>query len=488
MSAFEEQAPPGVVLVHGFTSSPEVWAPLLARFAQDAGLGHVRVAAFAYDSPLRRRRNRAIPTVNVLADQLWTWLETTLPGSRLLLVGHSQGGLVITRMLARRLWDDREESLDRIRGVVQFGTPNLGSDYYLVPRRAAFFWRNPQERGLRPLDEDVTEAAKTVLERLARPGGGVHIPVLAVGGASDPVVSSASAGGYWTEMGMVPGSHSTMLRPEEGLEDAFQILKVRILSLLDAGEPSQSMTPAETGAPVASHAWAIVIEQLEEKLRLDGWDARFGLLIRYPHRIRMSVIDELFDLTHWLQARILPASLPASFAQIMSALQGVLVDLLVQLRLHLHPEMTLPDGDTLMKIDAWHKHKGRGFNPRYQQEAEDHQRYVDLIIDLTFELTRLANWFADEVRTHSNPTYRLEEGAVQIEGGPFEDGDTRVFRPEFSAGERSAPSGPYVGLHDFRRRRYARDFHTKPRAPNCVRCGDEVDAGATCPDCGLSDA
>ena len=40
----------------------------------------------------------------------------------------------------------------------------------------------------------------------------------------------------------------------------------------------------------------------------------------------------------------------------------------------------------------------------------------------TEELTRTANYVCDKARQFISPSYRVEEGAVLVVGGPFEDG------------------------------------------------------------------
>src|SRR5262249_60858711 len=88
----------------------------------------------AYLNPLKR-----IPDFGDVARGLNLALrqDEKLKGrSCLLLVGHSQGGLIIQRMLVEAVQAGRAiEDLARIRGVVLLATPNAGSELFLSARR-----------------------------------------------------------------------------------------------------------------------------------------------------------------------------------------------------------------------------------------------------------------------------------------------------------------------------------------------------------------
>ena len=110
-----------------------------------------------------RSRLRVIPSVTTAADSLKEYLTTEAGGfKRVVLVGHSQGGLVIQRCLVRMLSEGRGRELARIRRVVLLATPNTGSQLLLSSRRV-LVRGNPQERGLRPFDELVADTLRIVL-------------------------------------------------------------------------------------------------------------------------------------------------------------------------------------------------------------------------------------------------------------------------------------------------------------------------------------
>ncbi|GAA3682200.1 hypothetical protein GCM10022237_46260 [Nocardioides ginsengisoli] len=53
----------------------------------------------------------------------------------------------------------------------------------------------------------------------------------------------------------------------------------------------------------------------------------------------------------------------------------------------------------------------------YHAEIENYHTYVNLVTDLTFELTRVAEWFCDLIRTQVEPTYQLDEGGLMLGAG-----------------------------------------------------------------------
>ena len=117
----------GVVFVHGINSSARAWDAFGGLIAQDedlAGLVAEPPVRFEYATGLfaARSRLRVIPSVTTAADSLKEYLTTEAGGfKRVVLVGHSQGGLVIQRCLVRMLSEGRGRELARIRRVVLQG-------------------------------------------------------------------------------------------------------------------------------------------------------------------------------------------------------------------------------------------------------------------------------------------------------------------------------------------------------------------------------
>lgn len=290
MPVTDDQALPDltVVFVHGLFSGPSVWNDMRQRFAAEDGLPGVAMDAFEYDTRKLGRWKKSIPDLDVLADSLWTYLELHHAARGVALVGHSQGGLIITKMLAKRLSVDGGASLRNLRTIVQYGTPNLGSGY-LLPVRRVVFRRHPQDKNLRPLAPAVLDAVKDVQRRIAHPSSECHIPILAVVAASDGVVDPRSAAGFWLDVETVAGDHSSLLRADGGLQDSYLLLKRRLREALAGEQLGGAASPSAAGWPAL---WRDDVAHLDALLRLDDWSEWVGGLIRLPYRIRQTEIRQ----------------------------------------------------------------------------------------------------------------------------------------------------------------------------------------------------
>ncbi|MGW3266377.1 alpha/beta fold hydrolase [Streptomyces sp. NPDC001056] len=243
-----------LVLVHGLFSSAKVWKAFETLIAGDPELtGRVSVHLFEYDSPLGRLRpDRRVAETDDIADQLGTFLETELSDAeRIVLVTHSQGGLVVQRFLARKLWNGEGAELIRIKHFTMFACPNTGSGFFLTVRKFLKLWNNPQEKQLRPFDRAVTEAQRTVL------GSVVHaraysdtecpIPVRAYGGSADDIVPPVVARGLFPKGGVVTADHFSIVQPADRTAASYLAVRAAVLEVADAA----SATPATPATPRA---------------------------------------------------------------------------------------------------------------------------------------------------------------------------------------------------------------------------------------------
>ncbi|SCL28482.1 Alpha/beta hydrolase family protein [Micromonospora nigra] len=220
-----------MVFVHGFLSSPSVWSQFVDLLADDDALSGVVVHTFAYESPLYSPKpTRRIPRIDDAADSLRTFLTHDLAdATRLVLVTHSQGGLVVQRSLARMLADGDDALLGRIRRVVMYACPNAGSDLALGLRRT-MLRRNPQEAELRPLHAAVVDAQRLVLNRIVHAPGN-HLRIDAYAGESDGVVPPASARSVFPHAEVLPGDHSSIIRPDSHRHRSYVVLRRALLDV-----------------------------------------------------------------------------------------------------------------------------------------------------------------------------------------------------------------------------------------------------------------
>ena len=239
-----------VIFVHGFISSPDVWQPFVNRLTLDKDFPHdrFRFLTFAYPTRmLELNPARRIPSIRDCGDELANFIKLhCADADALFLVGHSMGGLVIESMLAAKLKGFAAD-LKRIRGVIQFATPNRGSnmlsDVRSIVRKLT--GENPQDTSLRTLDEDtddvLREVERGILRATAVTPTTCPIAFQVFYGMEDKIVPKVSARGSFDEVSALPGDHSTILQGGGGRDDDPNDL--RYLSLKDAlldpvGHPS----------------------------------------------------------------------------------------------------------------------------------------------------------------------------------------------------------------------------------------------------------
>lgn len=227
-----------VIFVHGLFSKPSAWKDFERLVASDPELNDfVTTSCFRYDTPrLRLRPDRRIADVDDIADQLGTYLVNRMRDDEsIVLVTHSQGGLVAQRFLVRTLQRHEGLSLRRIRQVVMYACPNRGAQFFLLARRLAWFARNPQERELRPFTKVLTETERAIIRSVLNATDNTetecHVPIAAYGGASDNIVPTHVAYSIFPVFGVVPGDHFSIIRPTNHDDESYRVLKNALVAL-----------------------------------------------------------------------------------------------------------------------------------------------------------------------------------------------------------------------------------------------------------------
>ncbi|MFI5799298.1 alpha/beta fold hydrolase [Streptomyces sp. NPDC051677] len=222
-----------VIFVHGLFSSAGVWKSFTELLAADEELrDRIDVQPFPYNSPrLRLRPDRRIADIDDIADRLGTWLRGNCSdGAPVVLVTHSQGGLIVQRLLARTLWRGRGHELARIQHIVMYACPHNGSGFFLYLRKMLMFLNHPQERALRPLsNRALLESQRTVLEKVVRPTGKsdteCSIPISAYGGQTDNVVPAVTATTPFPDGGVIEGDHFSIVQPQDKNAESYSVLR-----------------------------------------------------------------------------------------------------------------------------------------------------------------------------------------------------------------------------------------------------------------------
>lgn len=229
-----------LVFVHGLFSSSRSWADVQALIQSDQKFSDLSLLNFEYFTP-RFSLNpfRRIPDFDLLAESFGTFLDTAAADfADLVIVTHSQGGLIVQRYLCHALEAGRGHKLSRIRAVIMFACPNSGSELLILARRGlGRLWRHPQERQLRPLSNAVSHTQQVVIERVVYSSSvlphACPIRIVAYAGESDNIVTVASAKGMFPDTGVLPGDHFSIIRPTSIQHRAYIALRYQIIAALE---------------------------------------------------------------------------------------------------------------------------------------------------------------------------------------------------------------------------------------------------------------
>jgi pimeloyl-ACP methyl ester carboxylesterase len=245
------------IFVHGLFSGPHTWESLVSCLQVDPVIARAyKILRFEYDTPKARfSLTRRIPQLSDISNQFRTWIAShadlsTIP--RIVLVGHSFGGLVIQRFIHDELSAGRGHSLRKVRAVVLFATPNYGSEILLSARRAASWlgiYRQPQERATRPFDDEIDLIRRSIIEKAVYASGigdsHCKIDFIVYAGASDRVVPPISAKGVFPRAGVLPGDHFSIIAPTCPTDQVCVEMKAHLLHAKDTFVPHGMIVTTE---------------------------------------------------------------------------------------------------------------------------------------------------------------------------------------------------------------------------------------------------
>jgi hypothetical protein len=196
--------------------------------------------------------------------------------------------------------------------------------------------------------------------------------------------------------------------------------------------------------------WAGYIEEWALRAELDSWLASSYALLQATPRVDEGFFDQLGALREWILSRVWPERYP----DLRAALENfrfVADDFVNVFRRHSEASM---DGSTLStepfyKIEEW--------NPQgYARLLRKFEFHVDLVHDLTCEMTRAANYVCDMVRGNLDRTFRIEQGVLLVRRGMDMNLMEYTRRLEYRDQERV--THPYPGLQRFLHVRTSRDY------------------------------
>jgi len=216
--------------------------------------------------------------------------------------------------------------------------------------------------------------------------------------------------------------------------------------------------------------WSTLLELWANNadIGIDHWKAWTSHMLGSGQpKMSQEAAKRLQALVEWLFGRVWPEH----FTEIRDALENfrrVLADLLTTFNEHAKKA-----GDWLDTEKFYHKAEpGTDHEERAMRQFDFH---VDLVFDLTLELTRAANLVCDAVRQSLDPAYRRTEGLLIAQSGPNMKLQFTRHRVQYSTEEQKTT--PYSSLDAFKSCRKDRDYHwgegTSIDDPACRLSGDE---------------
>lgn len=197
--------------------------------------------------------------------------------------------------------------------------------------------------------------------------------------------------------------------------------------------------------------YSTYIDEWVKRADLDNWEAWTSWLLGSGQpSISKQKLQELEELKVWIFSRIMPNT----FIELENSFENfrrVLQDLINTFNLH-----SIDRGEGLetekfyKKLDRWDPE----LNNKLHKEYIFH---IDLIMDLTVELTRAANYVCDQIRRYILSDFRLKEGLLVFTTGPFMDMSFKTYKVRYIGDQRTGI--PYNNLNQFKKERQNRDYN-----------------------------
>lgn len=251
-------------------------------------------------------------------------------------------------------------------------------------------------------------------------------------------------------------THSRIIDDPNADYDVATVVKMKENN--EAG--AQQRSPSQREEDDRMLLYATIIDEWEERVYLDDWPWIIGRVFSDGHpMMRSEDFERLTETREWLFNRVWPRSIPElelafdNFRHVAQDLQSTLTQ---------YPHEHLADQGWVAVVRFYNDRKWNQIVDDHQRLEEMYDWYSALLEDLALELTRAANLVCDAVRQYVDPNYRLDEGVLTMESGPYADLRTRVHRPRY------APElgwHPYSGLRDFLVDRESRDEYRGTGSP-----------------------
>jgi hypothetical protein len=198
--------------------------------------------------------------------------------------------------------------------------------------------------------------------------------------------------------------------------------------------------------------YASYVDEILALLDVENYNAWTSYLLSGDQpRLDVEQYERLRKLLHYIISRVWYKRYPELESAIFN-LKNVLNDLLKVF--DEYAERVRNDEVLLTrkfyKIDRWDEELYHSLHKKYMY-------HVDLVLDMTMELTRSVNYIFEKVRKCLFPSFRIKEGLLLIQMGPFMDFSWRTYAVQYKQEEKIET--PYPGLKKFMEIRAERD-HT----------------------------
>ncbi|HEX3745396.1 MAG TPA: HNH endonuclease [Bryobacteraceae bacterium] len=198
--------------------------------------------------------------------------------------------------------------------------------------------------------------------------------------------------------------------------------------------------------------WAAYIEEWTTKSHLNEWlDQTYSLLQAQPG-ISAEFLRDISSLREWILSRVWPERYPGlrSALENFRRVLGDFVNVFERYAEPRHEDAEFLRTKKIYQIEDWDP-------PRYELLSARFHHHVDLVQDLTYELTRAANYICEMVRKTFEPTFRVAQGVLLVRRGMDMDMMERTHRLEYT--EEEKVERPYPGLDAFLDVRATREFY-----------------------------
>jgi hypothetical protein len=237
------------------------------------------------------------------------------------------------------------------------------------------------------------------------------------------------------------------------IDDQVEVFTVERLHEIKNAHELWVRTQLSFDAEAQRHdeTWAGYIEEWERRLDLENWKAwTSGILCHGLPVLSQEHLHALQEIRPWLLSRVWPQTYP-SLAFALTNFRLVAQDFHQVFSRH-----AKKIGDE-WRTEKFYQQETDWSRERERQLLARFDSHVGLVQDLMLELTRAANLVCDRVREYLLPGFRLAEGILLVEGGPYSDFSFITYRVEYSPAERI--DVPYPGLAEFQKVRFSRALH-----------------------------